>query len=162
MKNIKELYDKYMSVTQATDTPLEVVLDISSTFWDDLHHDGVSLSIKQQIARNWQLKNCCNKEKDLLKDDMLNFLYFIQNKTNIIRLAFEHSVLSPGVHSLAQKKLACLDHLLSRGILTFSNLISIPEDIVHSVIPHTQCYSSSSSDSSDSESDLDDDFDSII
>ena len=76
MKNIKELYDKYMSVTQATDTPLEVVLDISSTFWDDLHHDGVSLSIKQQIARNWQLKNRCNKEKDLLKDDMLNFLSF--------------------------------------------------------------------------------------
>ncbi len=90
---------------------------------------------------------------------MLNFLYFIQNKTNVIRLAFEHSVLSPGVHSLAQKKLVCLDHLLSRGVATFTNLILIPEDIVHTVIPDTQCYSSSSS---DSESDLDDDFDSII
>ena len=73
---MKELYDKYMSVTQATNTPLEVVLDISSTVWDDLHHDGISLSIKQQIARNWQLKNLFKKEKDLLKDHMLNFILF--------------------------------------------------------------------------------------
>lgn len=135
---LKSLLISYNETTMQQ-IDLSSVTNLSSEFWNDQetttfrHATEPPTKVKLHMIHNWQVMKKSEEEKMLLQDDMLNFLFYFQNKIEIIkkctaRLNRENDILA-GVYSLAQTKLAAIKLLLLQGVYTFSKLITIPEEL---------------------------------
>lgn len=106
------------------------VINCNSSFWQ-----VKDFSNKWELIHAFHMKKKCERELDLSKSEMLNFLDFYHSKQQLIEeeISYREANLQDrytvGVVHLLKQLLLHVNYQLSNGIMSFSEYVNIPDYI---------------------------------